>query len=290
MNLDQVRSIVVIGALLAGCAVGPDYARPTLSPPEKFRGQITPVEGASLADLAWWEVFGDPALQALIKEAIARNYDLQLATARVAQARAQEGVARAAFFPSIGYNLKVQRAKEYAAFLGIQGSQFTPSPTNLFLGALSASWEIDVWGGIRRSNEAAMAELLASEEGRRGVMLSLVGDVAQAYFELLELDQRLEISRATTNAYEGMVRIFKDRLEFGVESELQVARAEGALYSSAATIPELKSQIAAKENQISTLLGKNPGDVRAARRSTRSQCRRRFRQDCRRLCSSAVRT
>src|SRR5262249_51212239 len=195
------------------------------------------------------------------REAIARNYDLQIATARVAQARAQAGVANAAFYPSVGYNLKVQRAKEYAAFLGIQGSQFNPAATNLFLGTLSATWASEVWAGIRRSNEAAVAEMLATEEGRRGVMLSLVSDVAQAYFELIELDARLQISRETVKAYEGITRIIKDRFEFGVESELEVARAEGQLYSAAATIPELKSQIAAKENQISTLLGKDPSEI-----------------------------
>ena len=263
MKVHEARWItIVIGVLFAGCAVGPDYARPTIITPEKFRGQVTPVEAVSLADLPWWDVFGDTTLQALIREAIERNYDLQIATARVAQARAQAGVANAAFYPSIGYNLKVQRAKEYAAFLGISSNQlFTPSATNLFLGALSATWEIDVWGGIRRANEAAVAELLGTEEGRRGVMLSLVSDVAQAYFELIELDARLEISRATVTAYEGIYRIFKDRLEFGVQSELEVARAEGALFSAAATIPELKSQVAAKENQISTLLGKSPSEI-----------------------------
>ncbi|HXJ80406.1 MAG TPA: efflux transporter outer membrane subunit [Candidatus Methylomirabilis sp.] len=255
--------VVVIAVLLAGCAVGPDYGRPPLTPPEKFRGQVTPVEAASMADLPWWEVFGDTTLQALIKEAIAGNYDLQVATARVAQARAQAGVAQAAFFPWIGYNVKVQRAKEYAAFLGISNTnnQFVPSATNLFLGALSASWEIDVWGAVRRSNEAATAQLLATEEGRRGVLLSLVADVAQAYFELIELDALLQIAKETTATYEGIYRIFKDRLEFGVESQLEVARAEGALFSAAANIPELQSQIAAKENQISTLLGKNPSAI-----------------------------
>jgi NodT family efflux transporter outer membrane factor (OMF) lipoprotein len=231
-----------------------------LRPDALAKLQIT-TNDVSLADLPWWDVFGDATLQALIREAIARNYDLQIATARVAQARAQAGVANAAFYPSIGYNLKVQRSKEYAAFLGIQSNQFTPSASNLFLGALSATWEIDVWGGIRRSNEAAVAELLATEEGRRGVLLSLVSDVAQAYFELIELDARLEISRATVAAYGGIYRIFNDRLEFGVASELEVARAEGALFSAAATISELKSQVAAKENQISTLLGKNPSEI-----------------------------
>jgi multidrug efflux system outer membrane protein len=253
--------VLVLGTLLAGCAVGPDYSRPTLTPPEKFRGQVTPLEAASLADLPWWEVFGDATLQTLIREAIARNYDLQIATARVAQARAQAGIARAAFFPSIGYDVKAQRSKEYAAFLGIQSNQVLPSATNLFLGALSASWEIDVWGGIRRSNEAAIAELVATEEGRRGVLLSLVSDVAQAYFELIELDARLQIARETAATYESIYRIFKDRLEFGIESQMEVARAEGALYSATAAIPQLKSQIAAKEDQISTLLGKNPSAI-----------------------------
>ena len=251
----------VMGALLAGCAIGPDYARPAVTSPEQFRGQVTPVEAASLADLPWWEVFGDPTLQKLIREAIAGNHDLQIAAARVAQARAQAGIARAAFFPSIGYNVNVQRSQEFAAFLGIQSNLVNPSPVNLFLGAASASWELDIWGGIRRSNEAAVAQLLATEEGRRGVLLSLVSDVAQAYFELIELDARLDIARKTTAAYEGIYRIFKDRLEFGVGSEMETSRAEGALAAAAATIPELLSQIAAKENLISTLLGRNPGPI-----------------------------
>jgi outer membrane protein, multidrug efflux system len=252
---------MVMATLVTGCAVGPDYARPALTPPEKFRGQVTSVEAASLADLPWWEVFGDAALQALIQEAIASNYDLRIATARVEQARAQAGIARAAFFPSIGYNVNVQRSQEFAAFLGIQSNFVSPSATNLFLGATSASWEIDVWGGIRRANEAAIAQLLATEEGRRGVLLSLVSEVAQAYFELIELDARLDIARKTTAAYEGIYRIFKDRLEFGVGSEMETSRAEGALAAAAATIPELRSQIAAKENQLSTLLGRNPSAI-----------------------------
>ena len=133
--------------------------------------------------------------------------------------------------------------------------------SNLFLGALTASWEIDVWGAIRRGNEAAIAQLLATEEGQRGVLLSLVSEVAQNYFELVELDQRLEISRQTTQSYQGIYNLFKDRLEFGVVSQLQTSRAEGSLASAAATIPEVEAQITAKENQISTLLGRNPGPI-----------------------------
>ena len=256
-------AVVTAAALWAGCAIGPDYARPAISSPAEFRGQVTPIEATSLADLGWWEVFGDPALQGLIREAIAANYDLRIATARVQQARAQAGVAFAGYFPSIGYSGKVQRSKEFAAFLGISNNQINNElgASNLFLGALTATWEIDVWGAVRRANEAAIANLLGTEEGRRGVMLSLVSDVAEAYFELIELDARLEIARKTTDAYRGIYQIFKDRLEFGVVSELQTSRAEGSLAASEANIPEILSQIAAKENQISTLLGRNPGPI-----------------------------
>jgi len=189
---------VATAALWAGCAIGPDYVRPVVSSPAEFRGQVTPAEATSLADLAWWEVFGDPALQGLIREAIAANYDLRIATARVQQARAQAGVAFAAYFPSIGYSGKVQRSKEFAAFLGISNSPVNNElgASNLFLGALTATWELDVWGAIRRANEAAIANLLGTEEGRRGVMLSLVSDVAEVYFELVELDARLDIARS----------------------------------------------------------------------------------------------
>jgi len=242
MSVATVRGLVftaAIGALLAACAVGPDYRRPPLTPPETFRGQ-TEMGAASLADLPWWEVFGDPTLRTLIQEAIEGNYDLRIASARVQQARAQAGVARAAFFPMIGYNVQVQRSKEFEAFLGISPPQGLGAQ-NLFLGALSASWEIDVWGAIRRSNEAAMAELFATEAGRRAVLPTLVSDVAQAYFQLIELDARLDISRKTTAAYQGIYNIFRDRLEFGVASQLQTSRAEGSLAAASATIPEVQS-------------------------------------------------
>ncbi len=253
---------VVALALLTGCAVGPDYERPELSPPEAFRGQLAPGEAASLADLPWWEAFGDPSLKRLIEEALGSNYDLRIAAARVVQAHAQVTVARAPFYPSIGYTARAQRSKAFAESLGISApTTEEPPAVSQYLGVFSASWELDVWGQIRRSSEAAFAGFLASEEARRGVMLTLVSDVAQAYFELLELDAQLDIARKTTDAYRGIHKIFQDRLEFGVASQLQTSRAEGALASAAATIPELESQISAKENQLSTLLGRNPGPI-----------------------------
>src|SRR5215471_2289039 len=244
-------------ALVSGCAIGPDYKRPPVTPPEAFRYQTTPGETASLADQPWWEAFGDPVLRSLIQEALGGNYNVRIAAARVQQARAQAAVARSAFFPQIGYSATAVQSKGLQNILGIGSSD----QSTLYLGGASMSWEIDLWGKIRRSSEAANAQFLASEEARRAVLLSLVSDVAQAYFELLELDTRLKIARDSTRAYQDTFNLFEDRLKFGVASQMQTSRAEGNLAQAAASIPEIESQIAAKENQISVLLGRNPGPV-----------------------------
>jgi len=264
MKLSATHQIVLgvtISGLIAGCALGPDYKRPPVTPPENFRGQATPGETASLADAPWWEVFGDATLKGLIQEAIAGNYNVRIAAARVQQARAQAGVARSEFFPQVGYTASAVQTRGLSNMIG------TPSPpeasnfSTVYLGGATMSWEIDLWGRIRRSTEAANAQLLASEDGRAAVLLSLVSDVAQAYFELIELDARLQIAKNSTQAYQGTYKLFKDRVEFGIASELQTSRAEGALAQAAASIPDLESQITAKENQLSTLLGRNPGPI-----------------------------
>src|SRR5262247_3725720 len=206
----------LLGAALAsGCAIGPDYKRPPVTPPDAFRNQATPGETASLADQPWWEAFGDPVLRNLIQEALGGNYNVRIAAARVQQARAQAAVARSPFFPQIGYNVGASQSKGLQNFLGIGTGAGTDQQSTLYLGVTTLSWELDLWGKIRRSSEAANAQLLASEEGRRAVLLSLVSDVAQAYFELLELDARLSIARQSTEAYQGTYNLFKDRLDFG---------------------------------------------------------------------------
>jgi multidrug efflux system outer membrane protein len=221
---------------------------------------VGPTEATSLADAPWWEAFQDQTLKALIQEALASNYDVKLAAARVQEARAQAGIARSRFFPSIGYTGRVQRDRSgIAAQLGLPESDTGAS--NLFFGALSASWELDIWGRIRRLDQAAVAKLMATEDARRGVLLTLVSDVAQNYFELLALDAQLEIARQSVRAFEGTYNLFKDRLEFGVVSELQTSRAQGDLGAAQARVPEVESQIAAKENQLSTLLGRPPGAI-----------------------------
>jgi multidrug efflux system outer membrane protein len=253
-SLGLVAALLGLGAL-AGCAVGPNYRRPPVETPESTRGEPGPPDEASLADLPWWEVFRDPALQALIAEAIAGNHDLAAAAARVEEARNEIIVARADMFPQIGYTGQAVRQRA-AIFPG------APSPTfNEFLGTFNLAWEIDVWGRIRRSTEAARAQYLAAEAARRGVLLTLVSDVAQAYFEMLDLDRELEITHRTTASFADTLDLFQRRYRGGIGTLLEVSRAEAALTQARAQIPNLESQVVARENQISTLLGRPPGDV-----------------------------
>ncbi len=249
--------IAAVLAILAGCAVGPNYKRPAVSSPEGFRFADNQATN-SLGDLPWWQVFKDPILQGLIGTAITNNYDLKQAVARVEQARQQAAVANSAFFPQIGYGGDIGRGRNslFNSPYSLNGA--TESSVQL---SLSAAWEIDLWGRIRRSSEAARAQFLATDEARRGVMITLVSQVATAYFQLLQLDQQLEIQRAATNAYAGSYRIFSDRLFNGVASKLETDRAAAALANAAALIPQFETQIATTEDQLNLLLGRNPGPI-----------------------------
>ena len=255
----RIVSRLVVVALLGGCAIGPDYKRPSVAEPPTFRGQAT-AEASSLADEPWWEVFRDPVLKGLIQEALSRNYDVRIAAARVQEAQAILRVARSDLYPSLDYSGGVSRSNATPGILGGVGGQ-APETSNFYSGTLTASWELDIWGRIRRSNEAARATLFATEDARRGVWLTLVSDLAQAYFELLELDVRLQIARNSTDAYQRTYDLFLDRFNLGVASKLETSRALGALGDAQATIPQLESDIVAKENQISILLGTTPTPV-----------------------------
>src|SRR6266436_6350661 len=262
MKLGASRWLVpgmFVAALLAGCAIGPDYKRPPVAEPPTFRGQAT-TEAASLADLPWWEVFQDTILENLITEALGNNYDVRIAAARVQEARAQFVVSRSDLYPSLDYSAGVSRANLTAGVAGGPGAQ-AATTSNFYYGTLTMSWELDIWGRIRRSNEAARATLFATEDGRRGVWLTLVSDLAQAYFELLALDVRLQIARNSTDVYQRTYDLFLDRFQLGVASKLETSRAQGALGGAQATIPQLESDIVAKENQIAILLGKSPGPI-----------------------------
>ena len=250
-------SVLVVVPLLAACAVGPRYRRPAVPTPDTTRGQRGPVDAASLADSPWWAVFRDPALQALVEDAIRGSHDLRAAAARVEQARNQIAVARADMFPQVSYQGQAVRERTFVPLPGARGN-----PTvNSFLGTFNLAWEIDVWGRIRRATESARAEYLAAEAARRGVLLTLVSDVAQAYFELLELDRELEITHSTTITFQDTVDLFRRRYMGGIGTLLEVSRAMAALTQARAGIPELERQVVVKENQLSTLLGRPPGDI-----------------------------
>jgi multidrug efflux system outer membrane protein len=243
---------------LAGCAVGPNYKRPAVNAPAGFRDAPELVSTNSFADLPWWGVFKDPVLQDLIRVALTNNYDLRIILTRVDQARALQMQARSHFLPQVGAVGEASRGRN--SFLGLpipNGGQ----TMNGFLGGVGALWEIDLWGRVRRMNEAARANFMATEEDRRNVMISLVSGVAQAYFELLELDDQLAIARRTRDSYERTFRLFDDQHAAGLASNLELSRAKLAMRSVSANIPEIERQIALKENEITTLLGLNPGPV-----------------------------
>jgi multidrug efflux system outer membrane protein len=243
--------------LMGGCAVGPDYQRPKVETPHDYRFATTqPAE--SLADLPWWEVFHDEDLQELIRQSLQYNYDVRVAATRVEQARQFAAATAGQFYPSVGYVAGVARGQN--EFLG-QPSDAGTHTAWAAAGVLNAAWELDIWGRVRRLNESSRAEFLASEEAKRGVMLSLVSDVAQAYLELLELDLQLQIAQQATDSFGRSLKLFTDRLEGGVTNKLATSRAQAALGSAAAQIPELQRQIAVKEDQISILVGRNPGPI-----------------------------
>jgi multidrug efflux system outer membrane protein len=244
--------------ILGGCAVGPDYKRPGLEVPEAFRGASAEISTNALAGLKWWEVFEDDSMQELIRTALTNNYDLRIAIARVEQTRAIAEQNRALFFPQLDYQGAVAREKNASRNEPVANGGRT---VNVFSAAGTVSWEIDLWGRIRRLNENARAQFLASEEGRRDVTLSVLSQVAQAYLQLLALDQELEIARSATNSFGESLKIFSERLAGGIVSKLETSRAEASLGSAAATVPDLERQIIFQENQINVLVGRNPGPV-----------------------------
>jgi outer membrane protein, multidrug efflux system len=255
-----VLALLPLVVLLQGCLMGPNYERPKVSVPPSFRGAEGAAQQASFADLHWWEVFKDPTLQGLVKTSLANNYDLLMAVERIEQARQIAAQARSQFFPFFNYQGAIGGTKNPLGAIAGAGEVNSKSEGAALI-AINASWEIDIWGRIRRLNEAAKAQYLATEEGKRAVMLSLVSEVAQAYFELLGLDLQLEIARQNTANFGETLKLFTQRLEGGVASKLQTSRAEAAQATAAATIPELERQIGLKENQINVLLGQNPAPV-----------------------------
>jgi len=255
-----ITALVLVASLLAGCPVGPNFRPPEYPVPPAFRGDTTATgatgaPAASLADLPWWKVFDDPVLQSLVDEAIRGNYSLEAAIARVEQSRAGVGIAQSQLLPQVGYQGNAERQRE------ILLPSSSASTFNSFLGAFNLAWEIDVWGRIRRSTEAARGRLLASEATQRGVTLDLVAEVASLYFELLQLDRALEIADESVDSFGSTLQLFQRRYVGGVGSLLQTSRADGALQAARAQVPIYEARIVEVENRLNALLGRPPGSI-----------------------------
>ena len=213
---------------------------------------------ASFADLPWWQIFHDETLTGLIKESLANNNDLTVAVARVEQANEVAAQARSQYFPTLGYSTLLTYGHNQFIYSPIN----PPSGAQGFLLAIARStWEADIWGRIRRTNESARAQLLASEEARRGVMLTLVGDISQAYFELIGLRIQLEIGKQSSQSFTDSLALVTQRVHEGIGNELQASRASVELANASASILETERLVALKENQICLLLGRPPGSI-----------------------------
>jgi len=250
-----VVGFIVLAGFLGGCKVGPNYRRPAVQPPTAFRelsnNPQVQAQAASYADLPWWQVFQDPQLQELIRTALKQNYDLQLATERINASRAQLVVTRSNLFPQVAGNGNFSGGKE-----NLEQSRF-----NFLTLTADAAFQVDLFGKLRRATEAARAELLATEDARQTVILTLVSDVASDYFALLQLDLQLEITHDTVRTQQDSVKLTNLRLQHGVATKLDVLQAQQVLDSANATVPDLERQIAQEENAISILLGHYPEGV-----------------------------
>jgi len=247
---------VLCGALLlGGCAIGPDYHRPPVSAPAAFRFDSNPGVGR-LSD--WSSVYRDEKLSVLLREALSNGFDVQIAAARVEEARAAAIEARAGLLPAISLDGTISRGKNDAFNSPLPNGG---AIANSGAGTLGALWEFDLWGRVRRSNEAARARWLASVEGRRDVELGLLSDIAVAYFELVETDEELAISEQAASSFAESRRIFGQRVEGGTASALEAARAQADWDDATAAIPADRQAIAQLENRLSFLLGREPGPI-----------------------------
>jgi multidrug efflux system outer membrane protein len=259
MKLAKFLAVVIASGLLVGCMVGPNYKRPAVQTPAAFRDLAAnpqvQAQTASFADLPWWQIFQDPQLQELIRTALKQNYDLQIATERINAARAQVAITRSRLFPQVQGN---------ADFSGGKEGNFQ---TKFNFGNLTAdaAFQLDFFGQLRRATEAARAQLLATQDARQTVILTLVSDVASDYFTLLQLDLQLQITHDTVKTQQDSVKLTQLRVDHGVATKLDVLQAQQTLDTANAQIPDLERQIAQEEDAISILLGNYPQSITRGR-------------------------
>jgi len=248
-------------ALLSGCMVGPDYERPPVDVPPAWR--MSDKAAKAITNPAWWEQYGDPILNDLVKTALEENKDLKIAAMRIDQFLGLYTTTRAALYPQIGIGASAgrERVSETAGPQPLKGLSGTHAEFNNFQVGLSASWEIDLWGKLRRATEAARASLLATEEARKSVVLTLVSAVTNSYLNLRDLDKQLEITRQTAKSYESIYNIIKLRYDFGWVSRMEKVQAQEQFEHASANIPFFEKAVAQEENNLSVLLGRNPGAI-----------------------------
>ena len=249
---------LLAAAALAGCTLGPDYRRPEIQAPAAF--QYEPKDAAATADTLWWKQFQDPVLDALIAEALQHNTNVQIAAANVEQAAALLTQTRSQLFPAVGYGASAGRERAREPAFAAQIPNY-PNPASAYQAALQASWEIDLWGRIRRQSEAAYANVLATDEARRGVILTLVAQVANSYLQLRGLDAQLSVAKQTLQTYQESVDLFTLQFQYGQVSQMNVAQAQSQYETAAAQIPLIESQIAQTQSSLAVLVGRDPGPI-----------------------------
>jgi len=249
----RALGLAVLLALIPACKMGPDYRRPLIDSPAEFTAGA---QELTLANLQWWDLFQDPVLRELIQTALAENQNLLAAAWRVDEARAQLGFVKSQMYPSIGYQLGASRVSPSDEVLGFQFDDFSD-----FNASAGVSWEADLWGKFRRSNESARSELFATQWGRQALVVSLVSEVARAYFLLRDLDARQQISIHTLEGRQDSTELIRTRFEGGIVSELDVRQAEIEEATAAVAVPAFERQIVQVENALSVLLGHNPGPI-----------------------------
>lgn len=242
---------LLVGA--AGCKVGPSYTAPATSVPSGWRLDTSDALGA--ADIEWWNGFGDPVLDGLIDEALANNYDVRAAAARVEEFAARVGISRSAAFPQAGYGGEASASQTSGESRGGR------DVGDFFQANLNVGWELDLWGRIERLTDAARADLLSARENRRGVVLTLVTAVATSYVGLRSLDEQLLIAERRLESRADSVALFTLQFEKGVISRLELSQVQSEYERTAATIPALRRDIALLENSLSVLLGRAPGPI-----------------------------
>jgi outer membrane protein, multidrug efflux system len=254
----HAAALLCLGAS-AACTQGPDYERPIVAVPEAYRFDDSAFSNSTQAP-AWWTAFNDPVLDQLIRECVAGNRDLRIATARVDEFAAILAGTRSQGFPQVGYGIDATRQRT-SERIGIPFPAGKSPISSTFTSVLSASWEIDLWGRIRRETEAARANLLATTEARRGVVLTLVASVIASYVTLLDLDSRLRVAEETLAGRTESVALFRKRLAGGYISDFEMSQVQAEYEAAVVAIPDIKQLIAVQEHALSVLLGRNPGPI-----------------------------